>query len=173
MKRIALFSIALWLLAMPASAAVIDVRIEADGGLLGPTVLDVTIDNSFDAIVFDQTDGLTINELTFGPGVSGFAEPLVYDYISAFDRLVIGGGGDASLLIGSDVDFRFTIDGLFGTPTIRSTIDADGVSSAFGAPIVSLLSVTEATPLPLPATAWLLLAGLGGLATLRGRAQER
>ncbi|MEM8624707.1 MAG: VPLPA-CTERM sorting domain-containing protein [Pseudomonadota bacterium] len=158
-KALAGAALASALLVAHASAVVLNVRIEADGGQFGPTVIDVTIDGAFDALVFDVSDGLTVNTFTPDLGLT-----VVYDYAPGSDRLTLGARGDASNFASAFTDFRFDIDDLLTSPQVGATFfDSIESSRGAGSPVVSLLSVNEVAAVPLPAAGCLLLAGLGGL----------
>ncbi|MEM0943552.1 MAG: VPLPA-CTERM sorting domain-containing protein [Pseudomonadota bacterium] len=128
-------------------------------------MLDLTIDGAFDALVFDVSDGVTVNTFTPDLGLT-----ILYDYDPGRDFLILGANGDASLFASAFTDFVFRIDDLLTSPTVgRSVFDSISSVRGSGFPEISSLSVNEVTAIPLPAAGWLLLAGIGGMGPVARR----
>ncbi len=139
------------------------------GGQLGDVAFDLTVTADFSADIAATEAGLTINGMTSSV-VAGnpfaLTQPLTYAYGFLTDRFVIG--GFAPLIIPqTETDFAFLIDDFTGTPTVVTIFDSlASQSDGIARDLTGTLAVTQLNPIPLPASAVLLLTGLFAAAGL-------
>lgn len=163
-------------LAAPASASTLNIIGSFSGGQLGDVSFDVLIDNDFSAATTDNTSDLTINSFTSSIlGDNPFE--LGFNFTPNADLLTLGGVENtvASINIFSD-DFVLSATDVFGdNPQVAPILDSAAGTFLFSFATLGEFSANapvEVAPVPLPASAVLLLAGLAGLAGFGRRAKK-
>lgn len=152
--------------ALPAQAAVLDISVGFGGGQLGDVTFDVRLDADLSGgDILPTTNGLTINSLSVVPSGG-----LAYRYNSAFDSVIFFGLSHDEIILGDETDFFVVITSIGTAPSIGAIADTWAlIPNSVGQPTETTLSVTPVSAVPLPATAALLLVGLGGVAALKRR----
>jgi hypothetical protein len=176
----------------PAQAATSTLNFKGSfsGGQLGDVTFDFTITRDFSVTEFSAraeiTTGLTINSITssvvagdpFPVTGRGSSDPGFFGYSYEFDTRRSGDlleFGTDSAVFEFDTGFRFQIVNISGTPSFGRISDSLAALPFTGEGMESgttTLTVTDLTaPVPLPASALLLLGALGGTALMRRRAR--
>lgn len=169
----------------PAQAATSTLNFKGSfsGGQLGDVTFDFTITRDFSVREFSAlnviTTGLTINSITSsvvagdpfpttGRGFFGYS--YIPDTLRSGDLLDFGTDG---AVFEFDTGFNFRIEDISGTPSFLSISDSLATEPFTGEDMESgttTLTVTDLTaPVPLPASALLLLGALGGTLALKRR----
>ncbi|MEO0363513.1 MAG: spondin domain-containing protein [Pseudomonadota bacterium] len=121
---------------------------DAAGNFLGPQTIEITSDFIFDA-------GTEANDFTNGPA------------------FVVGADATAGAVTSDPIAPATDI----GLSTIAGTLETPAglFDPAFASieGVVASITVEQVAPVPLPATAWMLLAGVGGLAVAGRRRKAR
>lgn len=137
-----------------------------DSSPLGDVNFDFTVSFEDTEPVTDTDNGLTVNSLT-STNVSG--DPFIstiFSFDNSFNIIFFGAGNNArNVLQDADPDFLIAYnfeDGVWGAAGRVGDSSSSGTNRD--------LTVTEVSPIPLPAAGWMLLAGVAGLGVMaRGR----
>ncbi|WP_187428151.1 VPLPA-CTERM sorting domain-containing protein [Roseobacter fucihabitans] len=159
-----------------AATQTFDITGDFSGGQLGDVSFDFTVthDFSMDVGLGGQTTGLTVNsfassEVAGDPiALTAVGQDYRFSYTLANDLLFFGGGSLFGIA-GDSTDFQLSIGSFIGGSSIAGAIDSISSTGATSNANVTNLSITEVSAVPLPASALLVLGGLGGMATLRRR----
>jgi hypothetical protein len=187
LKTILKAGIAAALIGSPASAATFDINGFFDGGVLGRVDFDFSVTGDFDADVTNVTQGVEVRQLTssvFGSGFEDAIGNLGYNYFASADHLVFGGLNNGVVgvnLTSGAPDFGFAINEFTSpapfVPSIPGTdeffvlqvlpdTDFSSLSTLIS---LNVMPGSGPSPIPVPASMPLLLAGIGALAFWRKR----
>lgn len=151
--------------------------LRVDGDTFAPYAWTLTVEDGTEltSLFLDGTTGNTIFDRTNpNSGTPGSASGRDFALGSSFDSLIgtvnvtysgnVGVGSNtplADLYAFLNIDFTGLSDGFLGAGTYTFSQDTDNAVSSI-----------EPSAIPLPAAAWMLLAGIGGLGVMRRRQQR-